>query len=82
MKGVDAIVLAVRHDPYLKLDPDKVSIKHRPSVCDCGLLLCPQQRPDSPVPEMGCEVKGMGHGHIKQIKDSLEGRHNGKKGKG
>jgi hypothetical protein len=29
--------------------------------------------------ELGCEVKGMGRGHIKRIKDSLDNRRGGRK---
>jgi nucleotide sugar dehydrogenase len=77
MKGVDAIVLAVRHEPYLKLDPDKVfkSVGHPFSIIDCFCLLDdPQIRR---YLELGCEVKGMGRGHIKRIKDSLDTRRKG-----
>ena len=31
--------------------------------------------------ELGCEVKGMGRGHIKRIKDSLDARRNGRRKK-
>jgi hypothetical protein len=31
--------------------------------------------------ELGCEVKGMGRGHIKRIKDSIDHRRKGKKDK-
>ncbi len=72
MKGVDAIVLAVRHEAYLKLDPDKVfkSVGRPFAMIDCFCIL-----DDDRIRrylELGCEVKGMGRGHIKRIKDSLE----------
>lgn len=71
MQGVDAIVLAVRHDPYLKLDPDKVfkSVGHPFALVDCFCVL-----DDAKIRrylELGCEVKGMGRGHIKRIKESI-----------
>ena len=71
MKGVDAIVLAVRHEPYLQLDPDVVFNRvGRPfAIVDCFCIL-----DDSRIRrylELGCEVKGMGRGHIKRIKDSI-----------
>ncbi len=72
MEGVDAIVLAVRHEPYLKLDPNKVfkSVGHPFVVIDCFCVLNDDQI--RRYLELGCEVKGMGRGHIKRIKDSLE----------
>jgi nucleotide sugar dehydrogenase len=81
MKGVDAIVLAVRHEPYLKLDPDKVfkSVGHCFVIIDCFCVLNDDQI--RRYLELGCEVKGMGRGHIKRIKDSLDARRNGKRKK-
>ena len=72
MKGADAIVLAVRHEAYLKLDPDKVfSSVGRPfAMIDCFCILDDERI--RRYLELGCEVKGMGRGHIKRIKDSLD----------
>ena len=70
--GADAIVLAVKHEPYLKLDPDKVvKMVGRPvAIIDCfGILDDDKIRR---YLEHGCEVKGLGRGHIKRIKDSIE----------
>jgi UDP-N-acetyl-D-glucosamine dehydrogenase len=71
LKGVDAIVLAVRHEAYLTLDPDQVfAMTGRPvAVIDCFGIL-----DDAMIRryfELGCEVKGLGRGHVKRIKDSL-----------
>jgi UDP-N-acetyl-D-glucosamine dehydrogenase len=79
MKGVDAIVLAVRHQPYLSLDPDAVvkSVGHPVAIIDCFCVLSDDQI--KRYLELGCEVKGMGRGHIKRIKDSLDGKRDGKK---
>ncbi len=71
MKGLDAIVLAVRHEPYLELDPDRVfkSVGRPFAMVDCFCIL-----DDDRIRrylELGCEVKGMGRGHIKRIKDAL-----------
>ncbi len=74
MKGADVIVLAVRHEPYLKLSPDEVVRKvGGPCVIvDCFCVLDDDQI--RRYLELGCEVKGMGRGHIKRIKDSITGR--------
>jgi nucleotide sugar dehydrogenase len=69
MKGVEAIVLAVRHAPYLELDPaEVVKAVGRPfALIDCFCIL-----DDDRIRryfELGCEVKGMGRGHIQRIKD-------------
>ena len=79
MKGIDALVLAVRHDPYLKLDPDQVvKSAGRPfAVVDCFCVL--EDEKIRRYLELGCEVKGMGRGHIKRIKDSLDKRGSAKK---
>jgi len=69
LKGVDAIVLAVRHQAYLDLQPEKIvkMTGHPVAVIDCfGILK------DAAIRryfELGCEVKGLGRGHIKRIKD-------------
>jgi nucleotide sugar dehydrogenase len=74
MKGVDAIVLAVRHQPYLGLDPDKVvkAVGKPCAVVDCFCIL-----DDAAIRryfELGCEVKGMGRGHIQRIKEAARRR--------
>jgi UDP-N-acetyl-D-glucosamine dehydrogenase len=75
LKGVDAVILAVRHEPYLKLDPDKVckSVGQPFALVDCFCILNDEQI--RRYLELGCEVKGMGRGHIKRIKDSLTRKH-------
>jgi UDP-N-acetyl-D-glucosamine dehydrogenase len=74
MKGVDAVVLAVRHESYLKLDPDQVfqSVGKPFAIIDCFCIL-----DDAKIRrycELGCEVKGMGRGHIRRIKDQVAPR--------
>jgi UDP-N-acetyl-D-glucosamine dehydrogenase len=71
MKGVDAIVLAVRHSLYLDLDPDRVvaAVGKPFALVDCFLML--DDRSIRRYLELGCEVKGMGRGHIKRIKESI-----------
>ncbi|NPU86144.1 MAG: GDP-mannose dehydrogenase [Syntrophaceae bacterium] len=71
LKGADAVVFAVRHDPYLKLTPDAVvAMTGRPvAVIDCFGIL-----DDDAIRryfELGCEVKGLGRGHVKRIKDAV-----------
>ena len=71
LKGVDAVVLAVRHLPYLSLSPESVvEMTGRPvAVVDCFGIL-----DDSKISryfELGCEVKGLGRGHIQRIKESV-----------
>jgi len=71
MCGTDAIIFAVRHSPYLDLDPDEVVRKAGGplAVIDCFGIL-----DDAKIRryfELGCEVKGMGRGHINRIKDSV-----------
>lgn len=79
MKGADAIVLAVRHEPYLLMDPDKVyrSVGHPFAIVDCFCVLNDDQI--RRYLELGCEVKGMGRGHIKRIKDSIDRPRSAKK---
>jgi UDP-N-acetyl-D-glucosamine dehydrogenase len=71
LKGADSVVLAVRHEAYLKLDPNKVvKMTGRPvAVIDCFGIL-----DDVAIRryfELGCEVKGLGRGHVKRIKDAV-----------
>jgi len=71
LRDADAVVLAVRHEEYLKLTPDEiVRMTSRPvAVIDCfGILDDAQIRRFF---ELGCEVKGLGRGHVKRIKDEV-----------
>jgi len=72
LKGVDAVVLAVKHQAYLKLTPDEIiKMTKRPvAIIDCfGILNDEKIRRFF---ELDCEVKGLGRGHVKRIKDSLK----------
>jgi len=73
-RGVDAVVLAVRHAPYLKLDPDKVfaAVGKPFAVVDCFCILSDIQI--RRYFELGCEVKGMGRGHVRRIKDAIRAK--------
>lgn len=71
LTGADAVILAVRHAPYLKLTPDElVDMTGCPTVViDCfGILDDDKIRR---LFELGCEVKGLGRGHVKRIKDEV-----------
>jgi nucleotide sugar dehydrogenase len=72
LNGIDALVLAVRHEAYLGLDPDEVIRRTgKPvAVIDCFGIL-----DDARIKryfELGCEVKGMGRGHVRRIKESVK----------
>ena len=70
----DAVVLAVRHREYLDLNPDDiVAMIGRPAaIIDCfGVLDDEKIRRYF---ELGCEVKGLGRGHVKRIKDDVRER--------
>jgi nucleotide sugar dehydrogenase len=71
LKGVDAVVLAVRHKQYLELDPDQMfkSVGQPFAIIDCFCVLNDAQI--RRYFELGCEVKGMGRGHLKRIKDGV-----------
>jgi UDP-N-acetyl-D-glucosamine dehydrogenase len=74
LKGAEALILAVPHEPYLKLNPDDaVEWAGQPlAVIDCfGILSDVQiQR----YFELGCEVKALGRGHIQRIKKMVRNR--------
>jgi nucleotide sugar dehydrogenase len=71
LAGTDAVIFAVRHQPYLDLDPDEVveTAGGPLVVIDCFGIL-----DDEKIKryfELGCEVKGLGRGHVKRIKDQV-----------
>ena len=73
LRGADAVVFAVRHAPYLALEPEAVvQMTGQPvAVVDCFGIL-----DDDKIERyfrLGCEVKGLGRGHIKRIKDRVSG---------
>ena len=71
LKGMDAMILAVPHEQYLKLDPDQmVEWAGNPiAIIDCfGILSDEQIRRYF---ELGCEVKALGRGHIQRIKKEV-----------
>jgi UDP-N-acetyl-D-glucosamine dehydrogenase len=79
LKDVDALILAVPHKQYLDLDPKKiVDWAGGPiAIVDCfGILDDDRIRRYF---ELGCEVKGLGRGHIQRIKEQV--RKSGKSAK-
>ena len=74
LQGSDAVIFAVRHEPYLSLRPEEVvEMAGGPlAVVDCFGILNDQDI--ETYFELGCEVKGMGRGHINRIKDRVRKR--------
>ena len=71
LNGVEAVIFAVPHKDYLDLDPDKLisSIGHPAAIIDCFGILT-----DDTIKryfQLGCEVKGLGRGHIQRIKEEI-----------
>jgi nucleotide sugar dehydrogenase len=69
--GADAVVFAVRHEPYFNLSADDlVEMTGKPvAVIDSFGILS-----DADIRryfELGCEVKGLGRGNVKRIKDQV-----------
>jgi UDP-N-acetyl-D-glucosamine dehydrogenase len=71
LQFADSVVLAVRHRQYLDLDPERVvEMTGRPiAVIDCFGIL--NDKKIQRFFELGCEVKGLGRGHVKRIKDQV-----------
>jgi nucleotide sugar dehydrogenase len=74
LKGTEAMILAVPHEPYLNLNPDDI-VKWAGgpiAVIDCfGILEDDKIRRYF---ELGCEVKALGRGHIQRIKESVRNK--------
>jgi nucleotide sugar dehydrogenase len=71
LSGAQAVIFAVPHAPYLKLEPDRiVEWAGAPlAVIDCfGILDDEKIRRYF---ELGCEVKALGRGHIQRIKEQV-----------
>lgn len=74
LKDAEVIILAVPHEPYLKLNPDDI-VKWAGgplAVIDCFGILT-----DDNIKryfELGCEVKALGRGHIQRIKESVRSK--------
>jgi UDP-N-acetyl-D-mannosaminuronate dehydrogenase len=74
LDGIDALILAVRHKHYLDLDPDEIvkSSGGPIAVIDCFGIL--EDEKIRRYFELGCEVKGLGRGHVKRIKDQVRAK--------
>jgi nucleotide sugar dehydrogenase len=73
LRGAEAVIFAVPHEPYLALEPEKViAMAGQPlAVIDCfGILDDERIRRYF---ELGCEVKGLGRGHIQRLKKEIRG---------
>jgi nucleotide sugar dehydrogenase len=71
LEGVDAVVMAVRHEEYMNLVPDDVvrMVGNPCAIIDCFGIL-----DDDAIKryfELECEVKGLGRGHIQRIKEMV-----------
>ncbi|MHC4982663.1 MAG: nucleotide sugar dehydrogenase [Planctomycetota bacterium] len=74
LKGAEAVILAVPHEPYLKLEPEKVVkwVGAPLAVIDCfGILDDDKIRRYF---DLGCEVKALGRGHIQRIKEEVRSK--------
>lgn len=68
LKGADVLIFSVRHKQFLDLDPDRVvdTAGGPLAVIDCFGIL--DDKKIARYFELGCEVKGLGRGHINRIK--------------
>ena len=71
LKGMEVLILAVPHEPYLKLEPkDVVKWAGSPlAIIDCFGILSDEDI--KTYFELGCEVKALGRGHIQRIKEEV-----------
>lgn len=72
LKDADVVILAVRHKEFMELKPDEVvGYAQGPlAIIDCFGIL-----EDGAIQryfELGCEVKGLGRGHINRIKKEFK----------
>jgi UDP-N-acetyl-D-glucosamine dehydrogenase len=71
LNDAEAVIFAVPHEAYIDLDPEKVvkTIGHPAAIIDCfGILSDDKIRRYF---QLGCEVKGLGRGHIQRIKEEI-----------
>ncbi|MBW2066002.1 MAG: nucleotide sugar dehydrogenase [Deltaproteobacteria bacterium] len=72
--GAEAVVFAVRHKEYLDLEPDRVveMVGGPAAIIDCFGIL--EDEKIERYFELGCEVKGLGRGHVNRIKERVRRR--------
>ncbi len=71
LRGAEAVILAVPHEAYMHLDPDELvkTIGKPAAIIDCfGILTDDNIRRYF---QLGCEVKGLGRGHIQRLKEEI-----------
>jgi len=69
LKGAAGLILAVPHHQYLNLEPQKIVDW---ACCPIAIIDCYGILGDDQIRqyfELGCEVKGLGRGHIQRIKE-------------
>tara|TARA_B100001123_G_scaffold430553_1_gene550727 strand:+ start:1576 stop:3183 length:1608 start_codon:yes stop_codon:yes gene_type:complete len=73
LPGIDAVVLTVPHSPYLELQPDDLFryVGGPFAMVDCFCIL--DDHKIRRLFELGCEVTGLGRGHVSRIKESIQG---------
>ena len=71
LKGVDAVILAVRHDAYQELEPEQIieMVGNPAVIIDCFAMLSDDQI--KTFFAAGYEVKGLGRGHMKRLKEEV-----------
>ncbi len=69
LANADAVVFAVRHEPYVELDPKKVvkAIGKPAAIIDAFGILSDEKIKE--YLDLGCAVKAMGRGHIPRLRD-------------
>lgn len=78
LEGMDAVIFSVRHQPYLKLDPDTVvEYAGGPIAVVDGFSVLPDDKIERYL-ELGCEVMGLGRGHIPRLKEKVRKNKSGK----
>ena len=71
LDGIDALVLAVRHEQYLDMNPDKIlKTAGKPIVVIDWFRILDDDKIRRYF-TLGCEVKGLGRGHVRRIKDEV-----------
>ncbi|MDP8242023.1 MAG: nucleotide sugar dehydrogenase [Candidatus Celaenobacter antarcticus] len=68
LKGTNVIIFAVGHSEYMELEPEKVlkMSEGTPLIIDCSNFLSDEKI--KKYLKLGCKVKGVGKGHIKNLR--------------